>query len=102
MEPMKIAVDGRSLFGSYECQCECGLTWKGEGEELRPGLYSPALPIAEAVVHMKMCHPELQLDLRMTADFQHWLTHYWEISSLRVATAIEIGYARVDRHDVAG
>jgi hypothetical protein len=87
---MKVAIDGRSFFGGYEVQCECGDRWKGTGEELRHGFFSPALPIAEAVVHMRLCHPGVQLDVHMTADFESWLASYWEWANMREASQLTV------------
>jgi len=80
---MKIAIDGNTHTGNYKCECECGSTWIGQGEPIGAVNFSPALPIAEAVVHMKLQHPTIPLDLRWSHRFTAWLLHYWERASLR-------------------
>lgn len=73
---MKIVLDG-SRAGIYRGDCECGFSWHGMGERLPDGCYSPALPIAEAVVHVDMCHEQLIPELRFTARYKRWLFQHW-------------------------
>jgi hypothetical protein len=77
---MKIAIDG-SGAGSYRADCECGTTWSGRTHLDQCGIASPALPVAEAVVHMKMCHDDTALQLCFTWRFEEWLKRYWDRSS---------------------
>jgi hypothetical protein len=81
----RITIDGASHTGGYRCDCDCGTTWNGRAESTGVADYSPALPVAEAVVHMQMNHKGAFLDLSFTARFREWLTSYWERCSLRVA-----------------
>jgi hypothetical protein len=84
---MKIAIDGNAHTGNYRCDCECGSHWIGQGEPIGPVNFSPALPIAEAIVHMKLQHPTVPLDLRHSHRFNEWLLSYWERASLRMAAS---------------
>jgi len=81
----RIIIDGAAHSGGYRCQCDCGTVWHGRGESMGVADYSPALPVAEAVVHMKMNHPGAFLDVAFTERFRGWLTNYWERCSLRAA-----------------
>jgi hypothetical protein len=74
---MKIALDG-SDFGFYRGDCECGFSYTGRTVPDNSLICSPAQPIAEAVVHYRMCHLETTLQLVFTDQFQRWLCHYWE------------------------
>lgn len=76
---MKIAIDGCKT-GSYRGDCECGMSWTGHTERDRSTVWSPALPIAEAVVHMRMCHDDTFLQLVFTWRFENWLETYWRTS----------------------
>lgn len=77
---MKIAIDG-SPTGGYRADCECGTSWSGTTFRDRSTYFSPALPVAEAVVHMRMCHDNVGLQLCFTWRFENWLEKYWELSS---------------------
>ena len=77
---MKIALDG-SARGAYRGDCECGTTWNGQAEVDGSRIPSPALPVAETVVHMKMCHDNTNLELVFTWRFEQWLKVYWDRSS---------------------
>ena len=74
---MKIVLDG-TRPGTYRGDCECGMSWSGRTEPDSSGIASPALPVAEAVVHMKMCHDETNLQLYFTLRFEWWLKAYWD------------------------
>lgn len=73
---MKIAIDGGNT-GQYQANCECGMSWHGQSYRDRSSVWSPALPIAEAVVHMRMCHDEHTLQLVFTWRMENWLEAYW-------------------------
>ena len=77
---MKIALDG-SPNGGYRGDCECGTSWCGHTWQDKSGMNSPALPVAEAVVHMRMCHDEEFLQLVFSWRFENWLQNYWDRSS---------------------
>lgn len=74
---MKMVIDG-SLAGVYRGDCECGFSWHGVAERMSDYSHSPALPIAEAAVHWRMCHEHLELQLRFTQRFHKWLESYWQ------------------------
>lgn len=74
---MKIAIDGKTS-GLYRGDCECGFSWHGTGERHFDGFHSPALPIAEGVVHFRMCHPNDRFDMRFSQRFEEWLVAYWQ------------------------
>jgi hypothetical protein len=81
---VKLAIDGQYMSGKYRADCECGQSWEGTAEQTAGNAYSPGLPIAEAVVHMRLAHPgAVPLDLRFGADYRWWLTNYWERMSRR-------------------
>lgn len=82
-----VLIDGGAHTGHYRCQCECGTTWTGQGAEDGHAVWSPAMPLAEAVAHFKMCHAETSLDLRLTERFKTWLTQYWERWTARAENA---------------
>jgi len=84
---LTMTIDGAKHSGHYRVVCECGGVWTGEGEPIGAVNWSPALPVAEAVVHMKMGHEGGYVDLRMTERFREWLISYWERASLRQANA---------------
>jgi len=73
---MKLALDG-SLNGKYRGDCECGMTWSGQTETDGSRTPSPALPVAEAAVHHRMCHHDQALQLVFTWRFEQWLERYW-------------------------
>jgi hypothetical protein len=88
---VKLSIDGSKHTGAYRVECECGDHWSGQAENQGRFDFCPALPIAEAVVHMKLQHPEGLIDLRFTARFTDWLHRFWEVESLREATGIRVG-----------
>jgi hypothetical protein len=89
---MKIALDG-AWRGQYRGDCECGSSWTGVAELHRTGVASPALPIAEAVVHKRMMHEDQFLELVFTERFCVWLERFWD----RMAYAEMIATARSQR-----
>jgi hypothetical protein len=80
---VKIAIDGSKATGRYRVDCECGSSWTGQGEMLGIVSYSPALPIAECVVHRRLEHPDLSQDIRFSARFSDWLHSYWDAANIR-------------------
>lgn len=87
---MTVSIDGSVKTGRYRCECECGATWNGKGELLGRWWFSPALPVAEAVVHMRIEHPVKLLEVRFTERFGRWLENHWELANLRAASALEV------------
>lgn len=85
---MKIAIDGSVTNGRYRVECECGMVWNGTAEHNRLNQWSPALPVAECAVHLKLEHPNTLLDLRFTSRFTRWLESHWEHSNERQATGL--------------
>jgi hypothetical protein len=85
---IKIVIHGGHQSGKYIVECECGMNWEGRGIVDALLTFSPALPIAESVVHMKLAHPVELLDVRFTEAFKGWLQKYWEVASLRGATEV--------------
>lgn len=85
---MKIAVDGDHVLGTYRVDCECGTHWSGRVVGDLISKASPALPIAEVVVHMRLAHEGQLLDLRFSERFRRWLQHYWELASLEELTKV--------------
>ena len=76
---MKLAIDGSKYNGMYRVDCECGDNWSGTGTTEIGGGFSPALPIAECVAHMKLVHPDAQSpDIRFSTRFEGWLEYYWQ------------------------
>jgi hypothetical protein len=84
---IQLRVDGAKHTGTYRVECECGDTWGGQGEPIGAVNWSPALPIAECCVHVKMLHPNAGLDLQFSERFRDWLLSYWERANLRLAAA---------------
>lgn len=78
MSRRKVAIDGNKLTGHYRVDCECGDNWSGMGNRYGIGLWSPALPIAEAVAHHHLVHDGDGVDLQWTERFSAWLLQYWE------------------------
>lgn len=81
---MKQRIDGSTHTGTYRVECECGDSWTGQGEAIGAANWSPALPIAECVCHMKMVHPNIEPEVVFSARFSQWLLSYWERASLRL------------------
>ncbi len=79
----RLTIDGAAHSGGYRVDCECGDNWSGIGERIGEHNHSPALPIAECVVHVRLCHSVAELDLRFTSRFESWLEHYWNSVNLR-------------------
>lgn len=88
MKMITLVVDGSGDTGAYRVECYCGDVWTGRGELSPDTSWSPAMPIAECVVHVNLEHPEEQINIRWTPDFEKWLQHYWEFGSLREATKL--------------
>lgn len=89
---MKIAIDGHRLSGLYRVDCECGDTWRGEGERLPELAFSPALPIAECVAHFRLCHEEKLLEVRFSEKFSQWLVSHWEHVLFRMAHEVSLPF----------
>jgi hypothetical protein len=90
----RLLIDGAAHTGCYRVECDCGDVWHGQGEVAGVAAWSPALPIAECVVHMRECHSGAFLDLQFSERFRHWLIAYWERANLRLmrhATGSEFG-----------
>lgn len=88
---MKMAIDGNASLGRYRVECECGTNWSGETPaELGTG-FSPALPVAECIVHMRLEHPDFRPDIRFSKRFEEWLARYWDRESHRQATGLRVG-----------
>lgn len=85
---MKMGIDGSNIAGYYRVDCECGTSWQGQTERFVKANWSPALPVAECVVHMKLEHSGHQLHIAFSEQFREWLVHYWEIANLEIATGI--------------
>jgi hypothetical protein len=82
---LKVEIDGSSHTGTYRVKCACETYWNGQGEATGDLSWSPALPIAEAVVHMRLQHGGTRADLDLSDRFKAWLQVYWEQASRRVA-----------------
>ncbi len=78
-----VNIDGAQHSGNYRCDCECGANWYGQGEQISPVGYSPAMPLAEAVVHMRLAHHRAHADLRLSGRMEDWLETYWRCLSDR-------------------
>jgi len=74
----RVTIDGNHFVATYRCQCECGDSWHGTAEPFRPGDPSPALPIAEVIVHMRLAHGGALVDIQFTQRFKAWLLWHWE------------------------
>jgi len=87
---MKLSIDGSDHNGLYRVSCECGDSWSGEAlRDVYCG-FNPALPVAECVVHMRLVHPTLWLDIRFSSRFSGWLEKYWRsTSSVREAPPLQ-------------
>ena len=73
-----LTINGNHESGAYAVSCSCGQTWRGIGRAMVFGGFNPAMPIAEAVVHVRLSHPTDRLQLDFTALFGHWLELYWD------------------------
>jgi hypothetical protein len=78
---MNVVIDGSNLKGQYRVNCECGTVWSGVAERDGTDLYSPALPIAESVMHMRLSHELDLLELSFSERFSNWLAKYWDVVS---------------------
>jgi hypothetical protein len=92
----RLLIDGSAHTGTYRVTCDCDDVWSGRGEATGTVNWSPALPIAECVVHMKMCHDGALVDLQFTDRFRAWLTSYLERANLRLMR--EGSHATFGRH----
>ncbi len=72
----KIAIDGTKMSGRYRVDCECGMSCQGRAGRATK-VRSPALPVAEAVAHMELSHPDEQMDLVFSRMFVDWMMQYW-------------------------
>jgi len=73
-----LIVNGDSSDGAYAVGCSCGQTWRGQARGMVFGGFNPAMPVAEAVVHVRLAHPSDKLALDFSPAFSRWLEHYWE------------------------
>ena len=80
----RLLIDGSAHTGTYRVTCDCAATRSGRGEAIGAVNWSPALPVAECVVHMKLEHSGAFLDLQFTERFREWLASYWERANLRL------------------
>lgn len=80
---LAVGIDGSAHTGTYRIECQCGTAWGGRAELFGRVNYSPALPIAEVVVHAKMAHGGVKVDMRFSSKFEDWLVRYWEREGLR-------------------
>lgn len=81
---LKVAIDGSAHTGNYRVQCACADTWNGQGERINDSSWSPAMPVAEAIVHMRLMHSGMRCDLDFSDRYRAWLAVYWEQASRRV------------------
>jgi len=82
---VRLNIDGARHSGNYRCDCECGASWHGQGESVTGHSWSPALPIAECMVHLREQHPKAQFDLGFSERFRLWLVSYWDEATMRLA-----------------
>lgn len=75
---MKVVIDGARHSGNYRCVCECGQAWHGQGEPASTAAFSPAMPIAEAVAHVRLCHAGVGIALDLSGQFEDWLEAHWK------------------------
>jgi hypothetical protein len=73
-----ITIDGNAINGTYMVSCGCGDQWAGRSDRLSHGDYSPARPIAEAVVHWKLEHGDQVLNIDFDQGMRQWLIGYWD------------------------
>lgn len=98
---MKVAIDGDRVVGLYRVDCECGDSWQGDAERLTESHFSPALPVAEAVAHIRLCHEGDQLDVRFSTKFSDWLVGHWDHVSMKIAREVNLPFVNeltVGRH----
>lgn len=86
---MRLAFDGSQRTGTYRVDCECGTNWSGQAEPAGVRTWSPALPVAESIVHMRLTHDGDSPELRFTHRFSDWLEQYWEKVNASRATGLE-------------
>jgi len=84
-----VAFDGNSTNGSYRVDCECGTNWSGQAEPAGVRSWSPALPVAECVVHMRLAHQSELPIIRFTTRFNDWHQQYWEHVKRSRSTGLE-------------
>jgi len=72
-----VDIDGAAHSGCYQCTCECGTKWLGQGERHALGWYCPVAPLAEVVLHLNLDHGGVELELRMSPRYRDWLGRYW-------------------------
>lgn len=89
---MKMAIDGNANTGAYRGDCECGFAWNGQALSDVMGGWSPAYPVAESIVHMKLAHPDQLLDLRFSERMKRWMIDYWTRADLHVASELHAWY----------
>ena len=87
-------IDGSGHLGTYRVTCDCSAFWNGAVHKATDGSYSPALPIAEVCVHMRMAHSDQVADIRFSERFSEWLIKFWELESAKIARAGVVTQAR--------
>jgi hypothetical protein len=85
----RVVIDGNARTGLYRCTCACGDVWTGTAGLNAARTHIPALPIAEAVAHVRMTHPAEMLDASFTKRFEDWLQADWEAATNTMAAALE-------------
>jgi hypothetical protein len=95
---LKVAIDGSAHTGNYRVECACQDYWGGQGETTGETSWSPALAIAEAIVHMRMRHGGARADIEFSDRFRAWLTVYWEQATRRVHRQQVVAEARFRSH----
>ncbi len=80
-----VLIDGALHTGNYQATCDCSFVWHGQGQRDNGVHFSPALPIAEAVAHVKLAHVGGKLEVEFTDRFTDWLVNYWQRESARQA-----------------
>ncbi len=79
-----LLIDGSRAHDSYRCSCDCGAAWSGGQGERGSEFDSPALPIAEAVIHFKRVHPTERANIEFSARFRLALIAYWDLAHAAV------------------
>jgi hypothetical protein len=74
---LSVTVAGNDRTGSYTGGCECGSSWSGSIRIVDDRCPSPAMPVAEAMVHAKLEHRNEHVDMHFTVGFVQWLMQFW-------------------------
>jgi hypothetical protein len=84
----EIHIHGEYMTGLYRVECRCGAAWTGEARRYGVVFYSPAMPVAESVVHCLEEHKGQRPYVTFSPAFTNWLVQHWEQVNLSIAREV--------------